>query len=171
MNRMTISGLALAAAIMLALPISRLLAAQGEASPKANPAPAWETSYEKALQRAQDENKRILIDFSGSDWCHWCKVMEEETLSRQAFKDYADEKLVLLFIDTPRKPQSQQLTAQSERLRRKYGVDGFPCFVVLAPDGRELDRRSGYVRGGPQNFIAFLKVTEFAVKKSEKAAE
>ncbi|MFA5256803.1 MAG: thioredoxin family protein [Opitutales bacterium] len=144
------------------LPLGRLLAQNSASSPEADQPLQWGTDYVAAVAKANAENKRILINFSGSDWCHWCKVMDEETLSRQAFKDYADQHLVLLLADTPRKKLPEDLARQNDALKRRFYIDGFPTFVVLDKNGSELDRRVGYVRGGPQSFIAFLNVTEFA---------
>ncbi|HBO56905.1 MAG TPA: hypothetical protein DD622_00545, partial [Opitutae bacterium] len=33
---------------------------------------AWELNFEQALARAKAENKPMLLDFTGSDWCGWC---------------------------------------------------------------------------------------------------
>lgn len=127
--------------------------------------PSWNKNYDAALAKAKESGRRVLINFTGSDWCHWCILMDEETLSKQAFKDYADKHLVLVYVDSPaRKQLESSLVSQNDRLKRKYGVSGFPTFVVLDPDGKEIDRREGYVQGGPDNFIYFLKVTEGAEK-------
>ncbi len=37
--------------------------------------PVWETDLEAAKARAEKENKTILINFTGSDWCGWCKCL------------------------------------------------------------------------------------------------
>ena len=34
-------------------------------------AEAWLTDYSKALIQAKTQNKPVLIDFTGSDWCSW----------------------------------------------------------------------------------------------------
>jgi len=166
MNKKLSSVLMLCAAAFVVLPLGRLLAKDSDSTPDASPATTWSTSYAEALTTAKAENRRILIDFSGSDWCHWCKVMDEEVLSKQAFKDYADKHLVLLLADTPRKSLPEELTRQNDALKRRFHIDGFPTFLVLDSEGNELDRRSGYVRGGPSNFISFLKVTEYAESPS-----
>jgi len=162
MNKRRSTVLILCAAAFLILPLSRLIAQNSESSPEANPPAQWGTDYSAAVTKAAAENKRILVNFSGSDWCHWCKVMDEEVLSRKAFKDYADEHLVLLVVDTPRTKLPEDLARRNEALIRRFYIDGFPTFVVLDGNGSELDRRTGYVRGGPQAFIAFLKQTESA---------
>lgn len=131
--------------------------------------PAWTQDYDAALAKAKESGRRVLINFTGSDWCHWCIKMDEETLSQEEFKQYAAEHLVLVYVDKPmrRKLDADQV-AKNSKLMRQYGVEGFPTFVVLDPDGHEVDRRSGYVSGGPKGFIYFLKVTEKVEKPASK---
>lgn len=131
--------------------------------------PMWTSDYDAALVKAKETGRRVLINFTGSDWCHWCIRMDEETFSQEAFKQYAAEHLVLVYVDKPmRKKLEAEQVAKNNSLMRQYGVDGFPTFVVLDPNGREVDRRSGYVSGGPKGFIYFLNVTENAEKPVKK---
>jgi thiol:disulfide interchange protein len=144
-----------------------LQASQAEAGAKAItstlPGPAWSDDFDASLAKAKAEGKRVLVNFTGSDWCPWCIRMEEESLSKKAFLDYADKHLVLVFVDFPRDMSSklpEKVIRQNATLLKKYNPQGFPSFIVLGPDGAEVDRREGYVQGGPDNFIYFLKVTE-----------
>jgi thioredoxin-related protein len=157
-------------ATLLILPLGGLFAeGEGASQPASGTETVqvkWHTDFAAAMAQAQKENKRVLIDFTGSDWCHWCIRMEKETLSTRPFKEYADAHLILFKADFPNSralPEAER--QQNEALTQRYRVEGFPCFVVIDPQGRELDRRAGYVRGGPQNFIAFLKVSENFAQK------
>ena len=62
----------------------------------------WLTDFEAAKAKAKAENKPMLLDFTGSDWCGWCVKLDKEVFSKAAFKDYADAELVLVEIDFPR---------------------------------------------------------------------
>jgi thioredoxin-related protein len=120
-----------------------------------------EPSFDEVLAKATAEHKRVLIDFSGSDWCYWCQVMEKDVLSKAEFKAYADKNLVVLVADFPSRTQlSREVQERNYFLKNKYRVNGFPTFVVLSADGKELDRVVGYVRGGPQAFIEILRKSE-----------
>ena len=122
----------------------------------------WVEDFEKGLAKAKAENKLALVDFTGSDWCIWCKRLDEEIFSKAKFKDYVKDKYVLVEVDFPqvkRLPEKKQ--KEHEALGEKYKVQGFPTVLVLNPDGNEVGRL-GYVEGGPEAFIAELE------KKSKK---
>ena len=37
----------------------------------------WTQDVEAAQELARKENKYTLLNFTGSDWCGWCKLMDE----------------------------------------------------------------------------------------------
>ena len=121
----------------------------------------WMVGYKKAMEKAKAEDKQVLINFTGSDWCGWCIKMDEETFSKPAFKKYADENLVLLMVDFPRnKEQSDKIKKQNEKLKQEYKVQGFPTFVLLDSDGKVLEKRPGYIPGGPKGLKEWLDKAE-----------
>jgi thioredoxin-related protein len=127
-------------------------------SPFAQAEPGWLNDYKKAQQEAKASNKFLLLDFTGSDWCIWCKKLEKEILSQARFKDYARENLVLLEVDFPRaKLQSAELRKQNQELAQQYRVEGFPTIVVLNGDGQKLWQYDGYFPEGATAFIAQLE--------------
>ena len=128
-------------------------------------AEGWLTDFAVAQKQAVEAKKPILIDFTGSDWCGWCKKINQETLSQAAFKKFAAEKLVLFEADFPhKKPQTPAVKKQNETLKNKHKVDGFPTFVLVSPEGKELGRIDGYLEGGPKAFMAELN--KFTIKKT-----
>ena len=117
----------------------------------------WGTDLPKAQAQAKAENKLLLLDFTGSDWCMWCVKLDTDTFSKPEFADYAGKNLVLVELDYPnKKPQSDDLKAANKALGAKYGVDGYPTFVVLKPDGTVVWKQEGYLKGGPKAMIAEL---------------
>ena len=114
----------------------------------------WKTDLPAAQTEAQKDKKLVLMDFTGSDWCGWCIKMKKETLDQKAFLDYAAKSLVLVEVDFPnKKSQSADLRKANKALQDKYGVQGFPTYVVIDGSGKELGRQVGYLKGGPQAFI------------------
>jgi thioredoxin-related protein len=118
----------------------------------------WATDLPKALERAKSENKIVLLDFTGSDWCVWCIKFDNDVLSQPAFAAYAKTNLVMVMLDFPQtKKQSEALKKNNDELQTKFKVDGFPTYVALKADGKEIGRQVGYLSGGPEAFIAELE--------------
>jgi protein disulfide-isomerase len=109
----------------------------------------WYQSYSQALEKSKETGKPMLIDFTGSDWCHWCVKLDEEVFSQAEFKTWADENVVLLKLDYPRKTeQMAELKQQNETLQAKFKIQGFP--TVMFVDGTEKTiGQYGYDQGGP----------------------
>jgi len=118
----------------------------------------WLTDLPKAEAQAKAENKIILMDFTGSDWCGWCIKFKKEVLDTKEFQEYAAKNVVLVELDYPnKKEQSADLKKANADLKKKYKVNGFPTLVVLDKDGKEIGRQVGYSKGGPEAFIAKLE--------------
>jgi thioredoxin-related protein len=120
-------------------------------------AEGWMTNFEAAKAKAKAENKPMLVDFTGSDWCGWCIKLDKEVFSQAEFKEYADNELVLVELDFPRsKKQAAELKAQNEALAQQYGIRGFPTVLVLSPEG-ELIEKTGYQRGGADAYVEHIQ--------------
>lgn len=121
----------------------------------------WQTDFSAALAEAAKENKPVLLNFTGSDWCTFCIQLDKETFSQPAFKEYAGKNLILVELDFPnRKMQSDQVIQQNQYLQQRYGVEGFPTLILLSPQGKELARNMGYLPGGPAGLIAWVQAAE-----------
>lgn len=118
---------------------------------------AWLTDYEAAKTQAAAEQKPLLLEFTGSDWCPPCMRLNKEVFSQKTFLDYAAEELVLVKLDFPRKKeQSAELKAQNVALRDQFGIRGYPTIVLLTPQGELIDQ-TGYRRGGAAAYVKHLQ--------------
>jgi len=116
----------------------------------------WLTDLPKAQAKAKTENKLVMLDFTGSDWCGWCIKLNKEVFSKPEFAEYAGKNLVLVEVDFPRgKKQSEELKKANTALQEKYKVEGYPTIVVLSSEGKKVGEL-GYQPGGPKAFIAEL---------------
>jgi uncharacterized protein YyaL (SSP411 family) len=117
----------------------------------------WMTDYQAAIQKAKKENKELLLNFTGSDWCGWCKRLDAEVFSQASFIKFANENLVCVKLDFPRRTKiDPQLQKQNYALARKHGIRGYPTILILNPEENVL-LRTGYQRGGPENYVEHLK--------------
>jgi thioredoxin-related protein len=58
----------------------------------------WQTNYHSALNKAQDENKRIYL-LIVSDDCRWCRKFKKITLKDKKILKKLDEKYILLILN------------------------------------------------------------------------
>jgi protein disulfide-isomerase len=117
----------------------------------------WQDNLEKALQQAKKENKAVLVNFTGSDWCIWCKRLTEEVFSKKEFETYTKKNLILVKLDFPRNiEQSTETKMYNNKLAQKYGVQGFPTILLFNSAGK-LVLTTGYQPGGPTNYVNHLK--------------
>lgn len=113
----------------------------------------WGTDLPAAQARAQRENKAMLLNFTGSDWCGWCMKLQAEVFSQREFQAFAARHLVLVEIDFPkRRPQTGAQQKANRELAKRFGVRGYPALVLLNPQGNEI-ARTGYRPGGAEPFI------------------
>ena len=119
--------------------------------------PQWSTDLQAAQKLAEKEDKAILVNFSGSDWCGWCKKLDREVFRQEKFLKFAEEELVLVQVDFPRyKKLSPDLQKANEKLAQKYGVQGFPTVLILDAKDKVL-LRTGFQPGGASSYIDHLK--------------
>lgn len=118
----------------------------------------WKTSLTQAIAAASQQNKQVLLYFSGSDWCAPCVKMDREVLSRKQFAGFASKNLILVKLDFPRRKElPPEEKAQNERLAKKYAIQGFPTFVLVDASGKEVRRLEGYLEGGPTKFLKWAR--------------
>lgn len=117
----------------------------------------WTMDLAAAKTLAAEKKLPILLDFSGSDWCGWCQVMEKNVFTQPEWKTYAKENLVMVLIDFPTDKSlvPEKYTARNEELQQQHGIEGFPTFVVLDDDGTtELGRLGAGQEKTPASFEA-----------------
>ena len=122
----------------------------------------WLVSIEEAYELSDKTNKPILANFTGSDWCGWCKRLKAEVFSKPEFKEWAKDNVVLLELDFPRKTKlPEEQSRQNYELQRAFQVSGFPTIWVFDLKRPETSKqfeihaygKTGYVRGGQSEFI------------------
>lgn len=124
--------------LLLALPLWLLAAVLSAA-------PVWLTDLDAAKAQGVKENKPVLVDFTGSDWCPPCKSLHKTVFESPEFaaaaKDY-----VLVELDFPRSvSQPPELKAKNREWQQKYGVNSFPTVLLLdAKSGEVFGRVGGF---------------------------
>jgi len=103
----------------------------------------WIDDFQYAQKQALKKQKKMVLLFTGSDWCVWCKRLNNEFLQQDRFKELAKSKFIAVYLDFPaKKPMPEKLKEQNEQLREKFEIPGYPMLVVLSPKGDVIEKLS-----------------------------
>ena len=94
----------------------------------------WLINYEEAYQKSINEDKPIMANFTGSDWCGWCKRLKKAVFDTEVFQNWAKKNVVLLELDYPRRtPQAPEIQEQNRQLQQTFRgiVRGYPTVLVF----------------------------------------
>ncbi len=121
----------------------------------------WLGDFSNATTEAEKDNKLIIVNFSGSDWCGPCIRLRKEILESATFEDYAKDHLVLVRADFPRQKKNQLDAAQvkrNEALADKYNPEGkFPFTLLIDKNGKVLKSWDGYPNEAPDKFVSEIE--------------
>ena len=118
----------------------------------------WVDDFDEAVKLAKAENKDLLVDFTGSDWCGWCIKLHEEVFQHEPFYTAAEKNFVLVALDFPRDEAVKAKVPNPERnreLANLYGVQGYPTVLLMTADG-EVFGQTGYQAGGPEAYLEHI---------------
>ena len=140
----------------------------------------WLINYEDVYNQSVEQNKPIMANFTGSDWCGWCKKLKKAVFDTETFKKWAEQNVILFELDYPRRtPQDSNIKQQNANLQRTFGqlVRGFPTVLifdierVLQEDGSKsqdnikiIGQRMGYMADP----VSFINVAETNLKNRQK---
>lgn len=143
---------------ILLLILSFLSVTRGKENPK--PEVDWQIDFEDAKTASAEQDRPILIDFTGSDWCVLCKVLDRKVYQTDAFQTYAKANLVLFKADFPmNKKQPEHIDLQNEKLGKHYGVKDFPAVLLVDSEGKLLKKIPFTAEMTVEQFIQSLKLT------------
>jgi thioredoxin-related protein len=142
----------------------------------------WYTDVKEAIKVSNKKKKPLMLFFTGSDWCGWCIRLQNEVLKTPEFSKWANESVVLVELDYPRRTaQSDLIKKQNNELQQAFGIQGYPTVyfanATVNKEGKvnfEGLGSTGYVAGGPTAWLAvadpFVKssATNTKSKKSKK---
>ncbi len=95
----------------------------------------WLVSLDEAYAQSKKSGKPIMANFTGSDWCGWCKRLSAAVFVHDEFKTWAKKNVVLLELDFPRmKTIPEDIKNQNFGLQQAFGVRGYPTVWVFNAD-------------------------------------
>ncbi|MFT7668304.1 MAG: thioredoxin-related protein [Planctomycetota bacterium] len=115
----------------------------------------WTDNFEEGQTLARETNRDLLVDFTGSDWCKWCKLLDGEVFDLPEFVRSAQKDYVLVRVDLPRTARAIAGVRDMEgnrELAAKYAIQKWPT-VLLMTAGGDVYGRTGYQKGGAPNYL------------------
>ena len=98
----------------------------------------WLVKMEEAYALSKETGKPIMANFTGSDWCGWCKRLTASVFAKEEFKKWAKDNVILLELDYPRrKTLPEEIRQQNAALQQAFKVRGFPTVWVFHLDKNE----------------------------------
>jgi protein disulfide-isomerase len=95
----------------------------------------WLINLDEAYAQSKKSGKPILANFTGSDWCGWCKRLTKDVFSKNDFKTWASDNVILLELDYPRRKKlPEDIRSQNSGLQRAFKVRGYPTIWVFNID-------------------------------------
>jgi protein disulfide-isomerase len=121
----------------------------------------WHTDMMKAVDISIKEKKPLMLFFTGSDWCGWCKKLQAEVFYQPDFAKWAKANVVLVELDFPRRTAlSSELQQQNGELQRMFEVRGYPTIWLVTPTKQDANVNfgklgsTGYLAGGAKAWTA-----------------
>ena len=137
-----IGALSLATLVLTGCPSGEATAEQKPAGQKKSAREVWTDDIDGAFKAAAESGKPVFIDFTGSDWCGWCKLADKNIFSTSAWTEFSS-KVVCLKVDFPRNGRPDVMTmGKREQLAKAFDVKGFPTLVLATADRKALARFS-----------------------------
>lgn len=142
------------------LAMSTAVGAPDEAAPEHKSLVSWQPWTNDLFSRAKTEDRLVILDLEAV-WCHWCHVMDQNTYSNEAVAKELKDHYIAVKVDQDSRPD----------LSNRYEQYGWPATIIFAPDGRELAKRSGFIRADEMlkllKTLAKKRVAESPEKKPD----
>lgn len=146
----------------------------GDADKKGAVPGRWTMDLDAARKAASEKKLPILLNFTGSDWCAWCRLMEQNVFSKKEWEDYARDNLLMVFLDFPKDKSAvpADYAERNDQLKERHNVEGFPTFILLDDDAEtELGRLGAGQNKTPKSFRAeLLQLTRHRTIEMKKYA-
>lgn len=126
----------------------------------------WEINPHFAFDRAQREQKPMLLLFTGQ-WNNHAMALSEEVFATKSFNEFVKENLVICYLNYER-----NITDNPDVLRRikeKFKVKGYPNVLLFNPNGDVEKGIRGYRTGRPVDYFNRLRAACLPILQSIEA--
>jgi thioredoxin-related protein len=104
-------------------------------------------NFNDGFRQVKKDKKPAVIDFY-TDWCKWCKVMDEKTFNNKKVKKILKKDYVTIKLNPEKsreKIEFEGKTFTPQEFVMAVGVQGFPATAFMDKDGKLITMLPGYV--------------------------
>ena len=116
----------------------------------------WTHDWDAATAAAKRDGKPVFVNFTGSDWCGWCKLLRRQVFATPEWGAWASNHVYLAHLDFPSDKGlvPEKYRERNREIARRYKVGGYPTCYLLDPATLDPIGRFGASRDAtPSNFI------------------
>ena len=123
----------------------------------------WTQDYDAALELASEKKLPLLLNFTGSDWCGWCKLYDKFSNSDEDIALIMMQEYTTVLVNWS--PENRNLEAMNYLgTPQRFG---YPVFIILDGNGNVLHTQDTALleegRGYNKNHVLrFLKVWTYS---------
>jgi thioredoxin-related protein len=115
-------------------------------------------SWKEVLQKANAENKYVLVDCYTS-WCGPCKLMDKTVYTNDSLGDFIGKEFIAIKMQMDNTPHDsveiQRWYTTAHEFEAKYQINVYPSFLFFSPDGHAVHKDVGAT--DVQGFITLAK--------------
>ena len=128
----------------------------------------WTMDFDAAVKTAEEKGLPLVLNFTGSDWCGWCKIMDKNVFAEKEWKDFAATNAMLVTLDFPKDKRivPEKYVERNTKLKGQFGVRGYPTYVILDSDGKTVLGKLG--AGKEKTPSTFIEEFKGLIRLSEK---
>ncbi len=131
-------------------------------------------NLEAAKPIAKAENRTILLDLTGKDWCPGCIYIKSKILDSPVMDEAMGDQYLVVEIDYPRDPKKIDAIPEAERnaradILKNYKVTGLPCVIYMDAEGLPFAVYSEYTQT-PGEYIQKIMAKAEAVRVARDKA-
>lgn len=115
-------------------------------------------AYERGMALASKEGRFVVVDFY-TTWCRDCKRMDKDTFEDPEIVKAMSEGFAAVKVDCEQRPE----------LASSYNVFAYPTVWLLAPDGKKLCQKVGYIK--PAEFKLMLEYAKSGAHNTKSFQE
>ncbi len=124
-------------------------------------------AFDAAMAQAAQENRYVVVDFY-TDWCKWCKVMDQKTYSDSLVARSIKDNFVAAKIDGE---SQEKITYRGKAMTKaeftmNMKVSGFPTTLFMDSQGNVIGTLPGYIEAP-----VFLKILGYVSTEAYKTVK